>query len=336
MKGHEIISHIIREEGERVREECHRRFASQEARPRNTVRLKRVFPVAAAIAMLFALSATAFASIGGFDRFIQRFNPSFAGVVEPVMAYSEDEGFRITVIGAQSFENMAIVYLSVQELTDENRLSQDMDWWPGLSIHVEGLSGGIRQSLLYFDDISKTAYLEISITANEEIPSPMTLAIDRFTLYPAKAVTGSWVMGAYVGDAAGQYIVAIAHMFNLYDVLAIERLVLTPLGLSMHGTFGAPGSDCWQSLFAPQRDVYVETPGGLIPLIASGVGVNYASPTPYGLEAAVNDTPRNVTIAKIIEWYDDIRVSIHWQSASPIDVGDVTAIVVDGIRIPVP
>ncbi|MCL2218183.1 MAG: hypothetical protein FWB91_14365 [Defluviitaleaceae bacterium] len=358
MKGHEVINHIVRDEMpdiEKVREACHRQFASQEVRP--TVKLRRLIPIAAAMALILAVSTTVFASVGGFDWFVQRFNPNFASVVEPVMVYSEDEGIRITVIGAQNFETMAVVYLSVQELTEENRLTEDMDWWPGLNLHIEGMSGSIDQNLLYFDEASSTAYLEVRITKSEELPTPLTLKIDRLSLYP-QAVTGNWVLTASTGSPASQHIIAVAHEFFLCDVIAIKRMTLTPLGLSMYGTFGAPSSDKFMTPLVARHNVYVETPDGLIPLIAGGGGVSFSSPTLYNWDeefsficqgclssgdpgllnndvASTGRNPRDITVAEKMEMFTDIRVNVNWQAESPIDVASITAIIIDGIRISV-
>jgi len=181
MKGHEIIDHIVRDEMpdmEKVRVNCHRQAATLSAR--RAVRAKRLIPVALSIFILFAVSTTVFAALGGFDWFMQRFNPTFAEVVEPVMAYSEEQGIRMTVIGVAQFENMAVVYLSLQDITGANRLTASLDFRDGFGINMEESDADVRgfstrRNLLYFDEATNTAYLEIQISADTAISDPLSL-----------------------------------------------------------------------------------------------------------------------------------------------------------------
>ena len=181
MKGNEIINHLVRDEMpdiEKVRESCHREGVALNIR--STVRPKRLIPVAAAFAMLFAISTTVFAALGGFDWFMQRFNPTFADVTEPVMTYSEEQGIRMTVIGVARFENMAVVYLSLQDITGANRLTSSLDFKDGFGISMEESDAKVhgfssRRNLLYFDETTNTAYLEIQISADTSISDPLSL-----------------------------------------------------------------------------------------------------------------------------------------------------------------
>ena len=140
-----------------------------------TFRVRKSVLIAAIVATLL-LSATVFAALGGFDWFIARFNPDFANVVEPVMSYSEEQGIRMTVIGAQQFDNMAIVYLSVQDVSGENRLTERIDFRDGFSVG-RGISFAYYRNLLYFDSVTNTAYFEIRITADPNSPLPDTLML---------------------------------------------------------------------------------------------------------------------------------------------------------------
>jgi hypothetical protein len=358
MKGHEIMNHIVRDEMpdfEKVRSNCHRQAASYELK--NTTGLKRFVPVAAALVMLFAVSTTVFAAVGGFDWFVQRFNPRFANVVEPVMVYSENEGIRMTVIGAQRFKGMAIVYLSVAELTDANRLPADMDWWPGLHLfYIEEMgSGSINQDLLYFDVASNTAYLEIRLTTNEDIPNPFTLVVDSLAFYPAEPIAGNWRLTAYTGDTAMRNIAVVAHEFMLCDVILIERMILTPLGLAMEGTFAVPSDDDYFAPFDTRQEVYAETSDGLVLLVAAGSSMGFGPimrdgeylpinplTRPGGttvIDGVITRTPWDAeatTAAELMKMTGDIRVTLNWETQAPIDVSDVTAIIIDGKRFSIP
>jgi len=333
MKGQNILNHIVREEmpdTEQVRENCHNQFASQRAR--RNVRLKKLLPIAAAFILVFAVSVTAFAATGAYARIMQW--ARFGSVVTPVMVYAEDEGLRITAIGAQAIGNMTVVYLSVQELTGEGRLSENMDWWPGLQLNIDGLGGGVGQNLLYFDSKTNTAYLEVRLAADQELSSQITLMVDSLTLYPAESIVGNWAIQAYTGETSSQHMVAIAHEFMLRDVILVERMTLTPLGLSVTGTFGAPGDMPFMAPMQDFRTAYVETHSGLIPLDGAGVGVTSYCRSHYEEDfVPVRIDPTVTTVAEKMESHVNISVRMDWEAASPIDVRDVVAVIVDGTRI---
>ena len=361
MKGHEIINYIVREEVpnvEKVRENCHKMLDLRvEQQARSTVRFKRLATVAAAVVLLVTISTTALATMGGFDWFIQRFNPDFASVVEPVMVYAEDEGIRITVIGAQNFDNMAIVYLSVQEMTDESRLTRNMDWWPGLIIFVDAGGSG-DQNLLYFDEVTRTAYLEVRINSDEILSDPLTLRVDRINFGEGRelvSILGNWELAVYTGDVASQNIVNMVYEVKLYDVLVTESFTLTPLGLSVTGRFGEPSSFVATDIInVVQREVYLETPSGLITLVGSVTSITSYGPL-LDEEAMIaileerhvadadseegfifDRPPPTETIAELMELWETVRVDTSWSSKTPIDVAEVTAIIIDGQRILMP
>ena len=91
----------------------------------------------AALALSVMLGVTAAAAtLGGFDWFIEKFNPSFGEIVEPVEAYCEDQGIRMEVIGAQKYDNMAVIYLSLQDVSGQNRLTEQTDFQDGFSMKM--------------------------------------------------------------------------------------------------------------------------------------------------------------------------------------------------------
>ncbi len=140
------------------------------------------------------VSATAVAAaLGGFDWFIERFNPSFGEIVEPVEVSCEDQGIRMEVIGAQKYGNSAVVYLSLQDISGQNRLTEQTDFRDGFSVAVnppeatektgEVDAGGysLRQNLLYFDKETNTLYYEFNITSDTPMSDPLELG--SFLIY---------------------------------------------------------------------------------------------------------------------------------------------------------
>lgn len=154
-------------------------------------------PTVAVIVMSFMLvvSVTA-AAIGKFDWFIERFNPSFGKIIEPVEAHSEDKGIRMEVIGAQKYDNRAIIYLSLQDITGQKRLTEQTDFKDGFGVKVhsrtkEGARGedealvasmSWKQKMLYFDKDTNTIYYEFNITADPDSPLADPLELGSFLI----------------------------------------------------------------------------------------------------------------------------------------------------------
>lgn len=162
-------------------------------------RLHRSSAAAVAVAMSAALVITAAAAaLGSFDWFIDKINPSFGGIVDPVEAFCEDQGIRMEVIGAQKYDNMAIVYLSLQDISGQNRLTEQTDFRDGFSVKMNrqpqetngqgdrlAAEAGVqwRQKLLYFDGETNTVYYEFIITADPHSPLSDPLELGSFLVY---------------------------------------------------------------------------------------------------------------------------------------------------------
>jgi len=183
---------------EQLREEAHK----YERKPQK-MRIRKSIPLVAAMVTILALSTTVFAALGGFDRFIERVNPTFAELLEPVMAYSEDQGIRMTVLGAQSFDNMAVVYVSLQDVTGENRLTETTSFFANLALdggnqradsstftqsgEGEGemmatFGGGSSTEALYFDEATNTLYFELRFFMGSVIPDTLNISASQLTL----------------------------------------------------------------------------------------------------------------------------------------------------------
>jgi hypothetical protein len=151
---------------------------------------------ALALSVMLVVTAAA-ASLGGFDWFIEKFNPSFGEIVEPVEAYCEDQGIRMEVIGAQKYDNMAVVYLSLQDVSGQNRLTEQTDFQDGFTVKINTqaqkeakgqtdeivASFAYKQKMLYFDEETNTIYYEFNITADSDSPLSDPLELGSFLIY---------------------------------------------------------------------------------------------------------------------------------------------------------
>ena len=181
---------------ERVRSRLHEESPCAAA-PRRTHRPRSVAAAIAISAVLIVSGTAVAAALGGFDWFIEKFNPTFGKIVEPVEVSCEDQGIRMEVIGAQKYDNRAIVYLSLQDISGQNRLTERTDFQDGFSVTMDrqkpetsgqgneivSASVSWKQNLLYFDGDTNTAYYEFNITADSDSPLSDPLELGSFLIY---------------------------------------------------------------------------------------------------------------------------------------------------------
>ncbi len=158
-------------------------------------RWRRSVSVAMVLSVVLVATAAA-AALGNFDWFMEKFNPSFGNIVEPVQSYSEDQGIRMEIIGAKKYDNRAIVYLSLQDITGQNRLTERTEFRDGLSVktntvkqdsnskgdtEIFGISWG--RKMIYFDEETNTIYYELNITVDSGASLADPLELGSFLVY---------------------------------------------------------------------------------------------------------------------------------------------------------
>jgi len=309
---------------ENVRENCHNQVQQQselEAYRHHLSRLKQLVTVVV-VAVLLLVSTTAMAAIGGFEWFTQRVNPRFGEVAEPIMLYAEDEGIRITLLGAQKFDYKAVFYLSISDVTGENRLT-DMHF---VVLDIDDIDASIRMhrsNNLYFDEYSNTVYQEIIITVGRAFIEPFRVTIDsifcgsyiegheNIDVLMDEVIHGYWSFLVCTSDNAHKT-VTLTESIQLDDYHVTEFVTLTPFGLHAMGSRLEPAA--WASdnftridIIWSHADVYVETADGLMS-ISDNIGEGGS---------------------------DGKRFFMNWYAESPIDVFAVTAIIIGDIRIPI-
>lgn len=150
--------------------------------------------VALIISAVLIITVATFAS-GKFDWFMKIINPSFGDIVEQVGVSSEDQGIRMEVIGAQKYNNMAVIYLSLQDITGQNRLTERTEFRDGFSVKmnapvqesnsetqfVSGMSSS--QKILRFDKESNTIYFQFIVEASSSSPLSDPLTLGSFLIY---------------------------------------------------------------------------------------------------------------------------------------------------------
>ena len=278
------------------------------SRPAKRVR-RNFSAAAAAILVILAISGTAYAAAGGLDGFIARFNPPFGGLSlaleEPV--YVDSQGIRMTVYGAQQFGNVVLVHLTIQDISGENRLTRYM--WPDLEIYIDNqpASRGAGSSrMLHFDRSNNKAYFEARIIGKPGIPQADNLEIVgnsiRCTQFSGQVQTpvryAEWRITVQPSDTTGQ-------VLTWTDIPAgdihIEYMSLSPLGIQMTGTFEWNLYTSWPS---PSISIETDSPWRNVRITGSGGGIGF----------------------------DDFDMFFYVDS--PVDIETVTAVIVNGVRIP--
>jgi len=275
----------------------------------------RFSAVAAAVLIFMALSVTAYGASGGFEQFLARFNPEFGGLAIPLIepAYAENEGIRMEIYGAQQFGNAVLVYLSMQDITGEDRLSIHTS--PELEIYGDGesLSNGAQSSKrLYFNRATNTVYFEVRVVGDAGMPQLDTLEIVCVAIHcfdPSRdrggqvytLTSGEWRMEVNTSDTTDQ----VVTWTNIAITDAhIDYMSINPLGVQVNG------SHSWE--WGEELRM---------------------SPVPE-VEIEVNNRRRNIRVFGGGGMGPDC-FDFFFHTDSPLDVDTVTAVIVNGERIAV-
>ena len=211
-------------------------------RPRRIKR--RLSLIVAAVLIFVMISATAYASVGGLDGFIARFDPEFGAFALPPLepAYTEYDGIRMEVVGARIFENTVLVYYTMEDVTGENRLTHFMR--PDFEVfsHGEQLSnGGGGGRRIHFDEDNNRLYYESTILVNANTVWPdsnIELRAERINCFEHSGqiqspFSGDWRIDIAIDDAEDNTII----WTNIeMDGFYIEYMALGVMGLRVMGS----------------------------------------------------------------------------------------------------
>ena len=289
-----------------------------EKRMNNMERKKTRLPVkfsvtAAAVLIFMAVSITAYGASGGFEQFLTRFNPAFGDLAMPLeeAVYAENDGIKMGIYGAQQFGNAVLVYLSMQDITGENRLSTHTT--PDLEIYGDGqsLSNGAQSSQrLHFNESTNTLYFEVRVIGNTGIPRLDILeivAVGVLCFDPARdrggqvytLASGEWRMQVNTSDTDDQVITWTN--IDMPDA-HVDYISLNPLGIQING------NHTWD---IDQRRNFLE------------------------VEIEVENSRRNIRLLSSGGGIGPDCFDFFFHTDSPLDIETVTAVIVNGFRIAV-
>ena len=288
------------------------KIKSDETPSRRKMSMRKVVAIIAAAVLVLATSTGIFAASGGLEHFLARFNPNFGEfAIAPLYpAYAEDQGIRIEVVGAQHIGPVVLVYVTMQDISGENRLTRFMI--PAIDIYVDGqiINGPSTSSPLNFDKSTNTVYFEMRILYETGMPraDALDLIINEIWCleHGGRIQTpfiGEWQITVNTSDLDIQPI-------TWTDVeagnLKIEQISVSPFGVYVFGIH-----------------TYGTRPRGSDPIL-SEVSIEF------------NNRWFNTRLANGgLVGYDN-RFSVFFFANTPIDIDAVSAVIVRGERFQTP
>lgn len=124
---------------------------------------RRLLPLKIVLAsiLVLALSVTTYAAaIGGFEALMERISLPFEQVVEPVSIVKEDQGIRLEVLAAQCYNDEAVLYVTLQDMTDQGRIDETTDLSGDI---INGQYTSYSSTGLDYDEETGIAAFEIRI-----------------------------------------------------------------------------------------------------------------------------------------------------------------------------
>lgn len=132
--------------------------------------VRKAASVAAAVLLCFTLSISALAAtVDPVYQAIFSISPSVAQALKPVKLSCEDQGIRMEVISAAIYENEAVIYISLQDMTGD-RIDETTDLFDSYRIN-RPFGSAASCSLTSYDEEAGTATFLIHISQwnNEKI-----------------------------------------------------------------------------------------------------------------------------------------------------------------------
>jgi hypothetical protein len=229
-------------------------------KPRRTHR--RFFAAAAVFAALLVISTSVVAFYGGFELFISRVDPPFADILEPLMNYAEDQDIRVTILGATRFDRTAVLYISVQDISGQNRLSEGSAFFGWLDdVHVSrGIAPLSNWSMgttpLHFDEFTNTQYFQLTMQTRTDNLDELTFQFNRIVLSQSDfceerlvfensyEVHGEWRITVQLEDGVNPITsyfaeneIRLENLYvEIYEILfEFSLIAITPINLEVRG-----------------------------------------------------------------------------------------------------
>ncbi|WP_416148375.1 DUF4179 domain-containing protein [Salipaludibacillus sp. HK11] len=138
-------------------------------------KLKKVALALVASTVILFSAGLGTAHIPSFNNLVSNVNPELALMLQPIEKSSESNGIKAEVVGAMSDNEMAVIYITLQDLTG-SRIDETLD------IYDYSLTGAqmFNSQIIDFDEVTNTATLRIQANGGKLSDSKVNFRIDSF------------------------------------------------------------------------------------------------------------------------------------------------------------
>ncbi len=125
---------------------------------------KRAIALVAAIILCITICVPVLAAtVDPIYLMVYHVSPSLAQMLKPVQLSCEDNGIKMKVLSAAVYENEAAIYISLQDMTDQNRIDETTDLFDSYRIN-RAFDSSASCSRVAFDEKSGIATFLINIS----------------------------------------------------------------------------------------------------------------------------------------------------------------------------
>ncbi len=143
------------------------------------ISFKRAVALVAAIILCITVSVPVLAAtVDPIYLMIYHVSPSLAQMLKPVQLSCEDNGIKMEVLSAAVYENEAAIYISLQDLTDQNRIDDTTDLFDSYHIN-RAFDSSASCSRVSFDEETGIATFLINISQWND----QEIGRDKITFY---------------------------------------------------------------------------------------------------------------------------------------------------------
>ena len=128
------------------------------------ISFKRAVALVAAIILCITISVPVLAAtVDPIYLMVYRVSPSLAQMLKPVQLSCEDQEIKMEILSAAVYENEAAIYVSLQDLTDQNRIDETTDLFDSYHIN-RAFDSSASCSRVSFDEETGIATFLINIS----------------------------------------------------------------------------------------------------------------------------------------------------------------------------
>lgn len=121
---------------------------------------KRIIALVAAIVLCITISMPVLAAtLDPIYRILFFFSPSLAQALKPIQLSCEDSGIKMEVISSAVYEDEAAFYISLKDLTDQNRIDETTDLFDSYHINRAFDSSASCSRLSYDEETGVATFL---------------------------------------------------------------------------------------------------------------------------------------------------------------------------------